>query len=59
MQKIMIYDLIVLQEHFARKKRPTKEDRARAEKIENHLRALVDGAVMMEFTRIPELTEKP
>ena len=54
MNKISIYELIFLQEHFAGKKRPTKEDKARAEKHDNHLRATVDGAFTMSCTRVPE-----
>lgn len=48
MNKISTYELILLQDYFSKKTKPTKEDKARAKMIDDHLASVVDGLVFME-----------
>lgn len=41
--RMAIYDLIILQEYFARKKEPTEREKAAAEKLDRELLAFVEG----------------
>lgn len=48
MNKISIYEVMILQEYFAKKIKPTKEDKARAKRLDEHLAQAVDGLVFMK-----------
>ncbi len=60
MNKMSIYDLCILHDHFARKNDPSEEDRARIQKMDDILRHLVDTTIedTSDKMSISEIFEK-
>jgi hypothetical protein len=53
MEKLSVYDLVLLRNHFANKKKPTADEKAALEKLDRHLLRVVED--MVYFNTAPEI----
>jgi len=45
MQKLSVYEVMILQEYFAKKSEPSDADKRRAQNLDEHLGIIADGIV--------------